>query len=171
VDRDGRLLGFMSLLPYSRLSDADTEAIVAYLRTLPPVPSPGPTGDNLNFLGMTMFGAGLFGPKPAFATAAVSAPPPAVDAEYGAYVATFAECRGCHGADATGAPASAVGPAIPNPRPLVSTLDQGQFVAMMRSGVRPGGAAFLPSMPWQVAAGLTDEDLTALYLYLTAPVP
>jgi mono/diheme cytochrome c family protein len=171
VDREGRLLGFMSLLPYSQLSDADTEAIVAYLRTLQPVPSPGPTGDNLNFLGMAMFGAGLFGAPPAFAPGVVTAPPPAINAEYGAYVATFAECRGCHGADATGAPASAVGPAVPNPRPLVSTLSPEQFATMMRSGVRPGGAAFPPTMPWQVAAGLTDEDLTALYLYLTAPLP
>ena len=171
VDREGRLLGFMSLLPYSRLSDADTEAIVAYLRTLPPVPSPGPTGDNLNLLGMLMFGAGLFGPMPAFTTGPVNAPLQAVNAEYGAYVATFAECRGCHGADATGTPASAVGPAIPNPRPLVNALNQEQFIAMMRSGVRPGGTAFPPTMPWEVAARLTDEDLAALYVYLTALAP
>jgi cytochrome c553 len=120
---------------------------------------------------MAMFGAGLFGAPPAFAPGVITAPPPAVNAEYGAYVATFAECRGCHGADAAGAPASAVGPAVPNPRPLVSTLSPEQFATMMRSGVRPGGAAFPPTMPWQVAAGLTDEDLTALYLYLTAPLP
>lgn len=171
VDREGRLLGFMSLLPYSHLSDADTEAIIAYLRTLEPAPSSRPTGDNLNALGMVMFGAGLFGPQPAFATGAVSVPPQAVNAEYGAYVATFAECRGCHGANATGAPASAVSPAIPNPRLLVGTLDQEEFTAMMRTGVKPGGAAFPPSMPWQVAAKLTDDDLAALYHYLTAPVP
>lgn len=171
VDRDGRLLGFMSLLTYSQLSDADTEAIVAYLRTLEPAPSTGPTGDNLNALGMVMFGAGLFGPQPAFATDAVNAPPQAMNAEYGAYVATFAECRGCHGANATGVPASAVGPAIPNPRPLVSALNLEGFTTMMRTGVRPGGAAFPPSMPWQVAAKLTDDDLAALYHYLIAPVP
>lgn len=171
VDREGRLLGFMSLLTYNQLSDADTEAIIAYLRTLPPAPSAEPTGDNLNLLGMTMFGAGVFGPQPAFATSVISAPPQAVNAEYGAYVATFAECRGCHGANATGAPASAAGPAIPNPRPLVSTLDQEQFAEMMRSGVKPGGAAFSAGMPWQVAAKLTDDDLAALYHYLTAPVP
>jgi cytochrome c553 len=171
VDREGHLLGFMAFLPYSRLSDADIEAIVAYLRSLPPAPSAGQTGDNLNFLGMLMFGTGLFGPMPAFATGPVAAPSQAVNAEYGAYVATFAECRGCHGADATGTPASAVGPATPNPRPLVSTLDQEQFIAMMRTGVRPGGAVFPATMPWQVAARLADEDLAALYLYLTTPVP
>jgi hypothetical protein len=42
---------------------------------------------------------------------------------------------------------------------------------MMRTGVKPGGAAFPPNMPWQVAAKLTDDDLAALYQYLTAPVP
>jgi hypothetical protein len=51
----------MSLLPYAQLSDADTEAIVAYLRTLEPVQQTAATGDKLSFLGAVMFGAGMFG--------------------------------------------------------------------------------------------------------------
>jgi cytochrome c553 len=94
-----------------------------------------------------------------------------VIAEYGKYVATFGECRGCHGPDLTGAPATSVSPAIPNPRPLVGTLTQEQFIEMMRSGQRPGGKAFPETMPYQNAAQMTDEDLAALYAYLTAPVP
>ena len=85
-------------------------------------------------------------------------------------MATFAECRGCHGPDATGTPASAMGPDVPNPRTLVATLSEAQFAEMMRSGVKLGGVAFPPTMPWQVAAQLTDDDMAALYTYLTAPV-
>jgi hypothetical protein len=41
---------------------------------------------------------------------------------------------------------------------------------MMRTGVRPGGVAFPETMPWQNASKMTDDDLAALYAYLTAPV-
>ena len=166
VNKEGDLLAFMSLLPYAQLSDDDILSIVAYLRTLPPVEQPTPTGDKLSFVGAVMFGAGLFG-TPEKGEASVVAPPQAVSAEYGKYVATFAECRGCHGSDATGTPASAMGAAIPDPRPLVGTLSVEQFFEMMRSGVKPDGVAFPETMPWQIASRLTDDDLGALYAYLT----
>ena len=35
VNKEGHLLSFMSLMTYNQLSDADTEAIIAYLRTIP----------------------------------------------------------------------------------------------------------------------------------------
>ena len=98
VDKNGDLLVFMSLLPYAQLSDADTEAIVAYLHTLPPTEQTAKTGDKLNFIGALMFGAGMFG-TPEKGADTVTAPPQGVTAEYGKYVATFAECRGCHGPD------------------------------------------------------------------------
>ena len=169
VDKDGDLLVFMSLLPYAQLSDADTEAIVAYLRTLPPTEQTTKTGDKLNFIGALMFGAGMFG-TPEKGADTVTAPPQGVTPEYGKYVATFADCRGCHGPDMTGTPASAMGPAVPNPRLLVATLTEAQFAEMMRTGVKPDGVAFPETMPWQVAAQLTDDDMAALHAYLTAPV-
>jgi cytochrome c553 len=169
VDKDGKQLIFMSLLPYAQLSDADTEAIVAYLRSLPPAEQTTATGDKVSFIGALMLGAGMFG-TPEVGAATVTAPPEGATAEYGKYVATFAECRGCHGPDATGTPASAMGAAVPNPRLLVATLSEEQFAEMMRTGVKPDGVAFPEGMPWQVAAQLTDDDMAALYAYLTAPV-
>lgn len=166
VDKEGNLLAFMSLLPSAQLSDEDTQAIIAYLRTLPPAGQTAVTGDKLNFLGAVMFGAGMFG-VPEKGADSVTAPPQGVDAAYGKYVAIFGECRGCHGPDATGMPASALGPAIPNPRLLVGTLSQEQFIEMMRSGVKPDGQPFPETMPWQNAAKMTDDDLAALYAYLT----
>jgi cytochrome c553 len=168
VDRNGRLLGFMSLLPYGQLSDEDTQAIIAYLRSLSPVQSEGATGDQMSFVGVLLFGSGMFG-QPAPGVEHVSAPPAGVSAEYGKYVGAFAECLGCHGAEAQGTPASSFGPAVPSPRPLVATLSQAQFFEMMRSGVRPSGEAFSEGMPWENASKLTDDDLAALYAYLAAP--
>ncbi len=170
IDQQGDRLAFMAFLPYNQLSNEDLEAIIAYLRSLPPAPTPGPTGDRLSFLGAVMFGAGMFGPPSAPAPAVVAAPPAGVTAEYGKYVATYAECRGCHGPDAAGSPATSVSPAVPNPRPLVGTLSQEQFFTMMRTGVKPNGVAFPETMPWKIASRLTDDDLAALYRYLTAPV-
>lgn len=166
VDKDGNLLAFMSLLPYAQLSNEDTEAIIAYLRTLPPTEQSAATGDKLSFIGGVMFGAGMFGTVEKGAETVV-APPQGVSAEYGKYVATFGECRGCHGPDMTGTPASAVSDAIPNPRPLVGTLSYDQFKTMMESGIKPDGNAFPETMPWQISSRLTDSDLGALYAYLT----
>jgi hypothetical protein len=41
---------------------------------------------------------------------------------------------------------------------------------MMRSGIKPDGQPFPEAMPWGIASRLTDNDLAALYAYLTAPV-
>lgn len=167
VNREGHALGFMAYMPYKELSDGDTEAIIAYLRSLPPVANTVPTGDTINILGVLMTGVGMFPPS-GFGAETVTAPPEGVTAEYGKYVATFGECRGCHGPDMTGVAESSLGPAVPNPRPLVGTLTQAQFFEMMRTGVRPSGTAFSEGMPWQNAAKMTDADLAALYLYITA---
>lgn len=97
----------------------------------------------------------------------VTAPPAGATPEYGKYVATLGDCRGCHGPDMTGAPATSFSPAVPNPRPFVGTLTLEEFVQSFRTGVRPDGTAFSPAMPWQTASRMMDEDLAALYVYLT----
>jgi hypothetical protein len=68
-----------------------------------------------------------------------------------------------------GMPATSVGPAVPNPRPIVGTWTQKQFAQTMRTGVRPNGTPFTERMPWQSATKMTDDDLAALYAYLKAP--
>ena len=169
INQQGQRLGFMAFMPYNQLSDEDTEAIIAYLRSLPPVPTNGPTGDKTNFLAMVMLGAGMFGPPSAPAPDAIRAPAQGVTAAYGKYVATYGECRGCHGPDMTGSAATAVSAAVPNPRPLVGGLSQAQFIEMIRTGVRPGNRPFPNTMPWQNASKMTDDDLAALYTYLATP--
>jgi mono/diheme cytochrome c family protein len=169
LNKDGDLLVFMPLLPFGQMSDDDIEAVIAYLRSQPATPSSGPSGDKVNFVGALLFGAGMF-PSPEAQPDSISAPPAGVTAEYGKYIATFGECRGCHGPDVTGVEASSLGPAVPNPRPFVSALTVEQFVETMRTGFKPDGSAFPEAMPWENASKMTDDDLAALYAYLTAPV-
>lgn len=167
VDKDGNLLLMMSSLSYRELSDADIEAVIAYLRSQPAETNDVPTGDKLNFLGMVIMGSGMF-PMPAPVPSSIEAPSAGATPEYGKYVATLGDCRGCHGTDMMGTPASSFGPAVPNPRPFVSSLTLDEFIQTMRTGVRPNGTAFSPGMPWQSAAHMTDDDLAALYAYLKA---
>lgn len=165
VDKDGRLLVFMSMLSYRELSDDDIKAVIAYLRSLPAETTNAPTGDQLNFIGVVLMGSGMF-PSPEAIEGQIDAPPAGVTPAYGKYVATLADCRGCHGSDMTGTPSSPAGPAVPNPRPFVGSVTLEEFIQTMRTGVRPSGDAFSPAMPWQNASKMTDEDLAALYAYL-----
>ncbi len=167
VDKDGTLVMFMSQLSYRELSDDDIESVIAYLRSLPAETTAAPTGDKLNFLGVVIMGSGMF-PAPAPVPSSIDAPPVGATPEYGKYVATFGDCRGCHGSDMTGMPASSFGGAVPNPRPFVGSLTLEEFIQSFRTGVRPNGTPFSDSMPWQSAAHMTDDDLAALYAYLIA---
>jgi mono/diheme cytochrome c family protein len=103
---EGRL-GMMTFLPYRELSDKDTQALIAFLRSQEPVTTASDGGDRLNLLGVILFfGAGL-APLPEQVEGVITAPPPGETAEHGQYLATFGECRGCHGPDMTGAEATA----------------------------------------------------------------
>lgn len=168
IRHDGSQLAFMSSLAIREYSDDDILAIIAYLRAQPPANSAVRGGDDLNFVAALLYGTGLF---PAFTPAPtqISAPPRGITPEYGLYVATLGDCRGCHGATMTGTPASAVSPAMPNPRHYVSTLTLDQFRHMMRTGLRPDGRPL--DMPWQNASHMTDDDLAALYALLSTSTP
>ncbi len=165
--KDGTLSVFMSLMPYRQLSDDDTKAVIAFLRSQPPVESQAAGGDNVNFLGALLFGAGIFPAPDPINKDVIKAPARGVNAEYGKYVATFGDCRGCHGPNMTGTPPSAIDPlGVPDPRPLVSTINAEQFKQMMRTGVRPNGVKLGERMPWLNASRMDDNDLTALYEYV-----
>lgn len=166
VGKDGRLSGAMVYFPFRQLSDEDTKAIIAYLRSQPAVQNEVRGGDKLNFLAVLLF---PLAPLPAGTDGVIVAPPAGPTAEYGQYVANFGTCRGCHGPDMTGS-TDPGGFVVPSARPLVSALSQEQFVEMMHTGIRPGGDPFSEAMPWQNAAKMTDDDLAALYAYLTAPI-
>jgi len=161
---EGRL-GMMTFMPYRELSDEDTQAIIAFLRSQEPVTTASNGGDKVNLLGVIMFfGAGIV-PLPEQVTGVITAPPQGATAEYGQYVATFGECRGCHGPDMIGSPATALTTAVPNPRPFVGLITLEEFIQTMRTGKRPNGTEL--QMPWRNASQMSEEDLGALYVYLT----
>jgi len=160
----------MSQLSYRQLSDDDIEAVIAFLRSQEAVATTHPEGDHMNLLGaIVFFGAGML-PAPTPIAGVITAPAKGETPEYGKYVATVGDCRGCHGADMTGTPAGPAVPAVPNPRPFVAAWTREQFIQVLRTGTRPDGSKLGEAMPWQGAAKMTDDDLAALYAYLKAPV-
>ena len=50
---------------------------------------------------------------------------------------------------------------------FLGTLTQAEFIQSFRTGIRPDGTPFSDAMPWKSASMMTDDDLAALYIYLT----
>jgi mono/diheme cytochrome c family protein len=167
VGKSGRRLPLMGVLPYRHLSDDDIAAIITYVRQAPPSNLAKTGGDDLNILAAILFGAGAFPKASPPEVKPIAAPARGTTAEYGRYVATFGDCRGCHGPEMLGTAPSLAGPGAPNPRPSVKTWSLDQFIRTMRSGVRPNGQEL--KMPWRNAAAMDDHDLAALYAYLSQP--
>ena len=51
--------------------------------------------------------------------------------------------------------------------PKGAGFSRAEFIATMRTGVTPGGDQIDPdSMPWKNVGKLTDDELTAIWLYM-----
>jgi mono/diheme cytochrome c family protein len=173
VDANGHALAIMPSADFWAMSDADLEALIAYLRTLPPVNREVPR-TNIRALGRGLYLAGklpLFPAELMNHTARRPAPVPAgVTVEYGKYLATIGGCTGCHGWDLAGA-AKGEGPGDPPPANLtphgeLATWTEQDFFNALRTGKRPNGVAIRPPMPWQSSGKMTDDEIRAVWMYI-----
>ena len=82
IDQDGRPLIAMPSQAYRNFSDADVQALVAYLRSQPAVDNPQPAR-NLNVLAALFLGMGMFPTSAQAPVGSVAAPPAGPTAEYG----------------------------------------------------------------------------------------
>jgi mono/diheme cytochrome c family protein len=177
VRRDGRpLFPLMPYPVYAQLSRQDAEALVAYLRTLPPggeVPPASRLDFPLNLIVRTM---------PAPATLRETTPQPG-DPDHGRYLATIAGCQFCHTPQEKGKPIAGMEFAgghdfgtvrsaniTPDELTGIGGWTKEAFVARFRA-FAAGAPAVGPEddntvMPWTLYAGMTDEDLGAIYDYL-----
>jgi mono/diheme cytochrome c family protein len=176
IGRDGRTLGPpMPFHLYRALSDRDVQAIVQYLRTVPPV---------YNVVGRSRYTIPLpasYGPAPS----EVADPPRTDLVRYGEYLAgPVAHCIDCHtppGADGRPDPSrpGAGGRAFRGPwgtsyaanltadeETGLGRLTDGQIIAALY-GIRRDGHRVLPPMPTAYyAAGIAVDDVQALVAYL-----
>jgi len=166
VDNNDHPLFFMTSEPFSHLSDADAQALVAYLRSQPAVNRDLPERD-LNILAAIFVGANL---APTSAQPPITAEiiaPPANTVEYGQYLVYTSGCRDCHGLDLTGAPNPFV-PQGPNLTIAMTNWSEEQLVTFLRTGVNNYGRSVDPKqMPWlSYSRALSDADVRDIYQYL-----
>jgi mono/diheme cytochrome c family protein len=170
VGHDGRGLVIMPSRSFSNLSDEDLGMLIAYLKTLEPVDNEMPPL-NLGPLGRLMLGLGEApfntpdviminheSPRPV-------APQPSITKEYGQYLTST--CTHCHGDNFNGQKMEREG-LVPNLTPggEVGFWSEEEFMTTLRTGITPGGRKLNEYMPWKYFGQMTDDELSAVWLYL-----
>ena len=166
VNQEGRPLITMPSNSFYYIGDADLGALIAYLKSLPPVDNELPKRDLGLFYQLTILSNSSLIPAEVIDHQAPRppTPEPGVNAQYGKYLTTA--CTICHGADLTGRSAAGAGLDLTGAGDLAE-WNEADFIRAVRTGVRPRGADLNPSlMPWKRVGKLTDEELRAIWLYL-----
>lgn len=177
---DGSVIGMpMPFSMYRGLSDDDVQSMVMYLRTLTAVENdPGQSDYRIEL-------PPAYGPP----IETVAHPVEAVSIEYGEYLAgPVAHCMECHTTFGPKGPmldthlgaggfefhgpwgvsiASNVTPSADG----IAGYSDAEVKDMIVKGMRPGGAAMSPPMPYGYLAQMTDDDLSAIVLYLRSIPP
>ncbi|MCS6948539.1 MAG: cytochrome c [Steroidobacteraceae bacterium] len=188
IGRDGRgLFPIMPYFVYRHLSDEDVQAVVAYLRTMQPIRSSQPPGREIDFplnLLVRLWPQPVRGP--------VRAPPRGPTVAYGEYLSRIARCEFCHTprdpSSLEGYPGRLLAGGMPfflgrsnvkysmNLTPHATGLgpwSEAQFIERFRRHADPPHVD--PSantlMNWSAFAGMTDDDLRALYRYFRSVPP
>lgn len=166
IGGDGRTLIAMPSVHYQHISDSDLADMIAYLKSVPAVESDYGLRQ-LAFPGNIIFGNMAWGTLPVnnidhenVGGAVVVG----VSAEYGEYLSQIGACRECHGPDLMGPtdPNVPQGPALSG----AATWSQDEFITAIRTGVTPAGVTMSEEMPWDEYSGMTDDELTAFWMYL-----
>lgn len=172
VTREGRGLFLMPSTDYATFSEGDMGALIAYLKSVPPVNRPrgpvslGPVARALTAAGKIKLAAEEIdhaNVKPAVVS-------PAVSADYGRYVA--ASCTGCHGPNFSGGRIAAGPPEWPPASNLtphaegrIAKWSEEEFFRALRTARRPDGTEINPAMP-RAFAHLDETELRAIWIFL-----
>jgi len=175
VGHDGRGLLLMPARVFYYLSDEDLGALIAYLKSLPPVDNELP-GTNPLLVGRVMLVLGQLPPEATVPDVTMIdhdgprpvAPKPGVTVEYGKYLTST--CALCHGSNFNGQTISEGGPDYLAPNLTlggeVAFWSEEDFMTTLRTGVTPNGHRLKDVMPWKYFGQMTDEELSAVWLYL-----
>lgn len=179
VKPDGTPIMIMPSEDYSRLTDADVGAIIAYVGQLAPVPG-RQSVVQLPYMVKVMYGYGAVRDAAEIIDHSLAPEVPVkveVSLAHGAYVAH--SCAGCHGAQLSGGRIPGAPPEWPAPANL--TPGQGSamlrytsaeaFMQMLTTGKRPDGSAISPVMPFGSLRQMSETDMRALHAYLQSLPP
>jgi mono/diheme cytochrome c family protein len=171
VRRDGTPLYLMPSHELSHLTEKDMAAIIAYCTQLPAVDRE-PKKFRVGPLGIVLSEFGLIPLLPAEFTDHEIQFPKEVKAEvsavYGKYLSTI--CINCHGQNMKGGESPVPGGKYV--ADISSTGNPGnwtheEFITTLHTGVTPEGKNLKPEeMPWTITKNFTEDELTALHMYL-----
>lgn len=192
VSRDGTpLFPLMDYLHYGRMAEEDVLAMAAFTRTLAPRAGTVPERTlrfPVNLIVRTMPAPPAFGPRPSASDVVAQ----------GAYLVNAASCEGCHspmddrgqpipGRGFSGGSEFAIPPAgyrvraaniTPDPQTGIGSWTEQQFVDRFRAIEASDGHVLSDAeqrlntvMPWPFYAGMTREDLAAIFHYLRTVPP
>ncbi len=173
IDPEGKPIFMPAVVSTAHLSDEDLGAIIAYVKSVPPVDHIT-NGHNFTPLAKILLVVGVLPQLPVETVSHevhVSAPERGVTVEYGEYMVNTNDCRICHGPQLNGGP-------FPDPTVKfispnltlggeVAFWTEEQFINTIRTGTAPNGHALNPDrMPWKDYRFMTDDELKAIFMYL-----
>ena len=178
VKPDGSPLLFMPAQEATHLTDEDAAALIAYLKTLPPVDRE-PKTNSVGPIGRALFAKGDLQLVPAELinhTAAHPTPiPMGPTVAYGEYLADIGGCKGCHGPTLSGGHIPGTPPEF---KPAANLTPEGigryteeDFFRALREGKRPSGVQLDSLMPYRYTKDMTDDEIRAVWLYLKTVPP
>ena len=173
IDREGKPIFMVAAVSTAHLSDEDLGAIIAYIKTVPPVDHKV-TERHFTPLAKILLAAGVLDKLPAETVSHdvhVAAPPKGVTPEYGEYLVNTNDCHLCHGPQLNGDdfPDPTIKKISPNLTPggELGFWKEEDFINALRTGKTPGGHELDPEfMPWKNYALFTDDELKAIWAYL-----
>jgi mono/diheme cytochrome c family protein len=173
IDREGKPIFMTAVVSTAHLSDEDLAAIIAYVKSVPPV-NHTVAPRHFTPLARILLTAGMLGKLPAEAVSHdvhVTAPPAGVTVEYGEYLVNTNDCRVCHGQNLNGGkhPNPAIKKISPNLTPggELGFWTEEQFITTIRTGKSPGGHDLDSElMPWKYYSKFYDDELKAIWMYL-----
>jgi mono/diheme cytochrome c family protein len=163
----------MPSLDYVHFTGSDLAAVVAYVKTVPPVDnvqpaiSVGPVARALMLAGKMPI---LHAERIDHAQATPTGITPAVTEAYGGYIARIG-CTGCHGPQLAGGRIETGPPDWPPAANLtaasrVKDWSDAELAHFFRTGVRPDGSPANAVMPIRLTKNFTDDEIRALTMYL-----
>ena len=177
IKRDGRSLLFMPSTEINWIPDEDVQAVISYLRTVPPLAKPD-GASSIGFLGKVLDRRNLL---PIDIARRVDhghrtiAPAPAATAAYGAFVSRL--CVGCHGEHLSGGPIPGAPSSLPIPA-NITPHDTGikgwtfaDFDRLLTQGVKKNGNKLNPFMPVETFGKMNEVEKQALWAYLESVPP
>ena len=166
IGADGKPLVEIPSNIYYNISDADLAAMIAYLKSVPPVDnelpadSVGPLTRVFILVEPSLLPAQVInhqGTRP-------PSPAPGISLEYGRYLAVA--CTVCHGENLSGGLGAGAGLNLTLGGDLANWTEE-DFIQTLRTGYTPSGKLLdAELMPWGRIGLLSDDEIKAIWLYL-----